>query len=62
MSNMSYCQFENTLEDLKQCLETLDIDEDLENLSDSERKHAKKLIGVCGEIWGDFNHLIHKIH
>ena len=46
MSNMSYCRFENTLVDLKDCVNHIDDD----NLSDDE-KHARiRLIEVCKDI------------
>jgi len=39
--NMSYCQFENTLLDLKQCLKAL---RNREISSESEKKKAEKMI------------------
>jgi hypothetical protein len=57
MANMSYCRFENTLEDLRDCrdaLSELNSVSDIE--SDSERKAAQRLIKMCKRIaddWGD---------
>lgn len=44
MSNMSYCRFENTLPDLRDCLEAIN-NEDV--LSEREAKFAKKMVQVC---------------
>lgn len=53
MSNMSYCQFQNTLGDLQDCYETLN-EKSLDELSDEERKAAKQLIQLCDRIAGDY--------
>jgi hypothetical protein len=45
--NMSYCRFQNTLDDLKDCWEH--IDENTE-LSESELKARLKLIKLCKRI------------
>ena len=51
MSNMSYCRFQNTLPDLKDCADALDdIDGDLESLSKKERSAAIELVAVCAKI------------
>ena len=50
MSNMSYCRFENTLPDLRDCLEHMD---ELD-LSDDESRARKRLIKVCKEIADDY--------
>ena len=55
MSNMSYCRFQNTLHDLKDCLDALcDIDGNLSELSKEEARAADRLIIVCEEIAGNF--------
>ena len=55
MSNMSYCRFQNTLRDLKDCLDALcDIDGNLSELSKEEAQAADRLILVCEEIAGNF--------
>lgn len=55
MSNMSYCRFQNTLRDLKDCLDALcDIDGNLSELSKEEAQAADSLILVCEEIAGNF--------
>ena len=55
MSNMSYCRFQNTLRDLKDCLVVLcDIGGSLSELSKEEARAADSLILVCEEIAGNF--------
>jgi hypothetical protein len=46
MSNMSYCRFENTLEDLRDCLDHIED----EVGSKDEHEARKELIEVCQEI------------
>lgn len=45
MSNMSYCRFQNTLSDLRDCREHLD--DSIEKMSDDEREARRILIRVC---------------
>lgn len=59
MANMSYVRFENTLGDLLDCEEHLRND-DLVDLSESEKKHAKALIESCqriAEMFEDYGEL-----
>jgi len=49
MSNQSYCRFENTLRDLRDCREHL-----CNNISDREAIERKKLIELCREIAEEF--------
>jgi hypothetical protein len=51
MSNMSYCRFQNTLKDLRDCLEVLGCDGEL---SEEEKKAKEKLIRLCVDIACDF--------
>lgn len=57
MTSMSYCRFQNTLEELQTCKESLDeIEGNLAELSKSEAKAADRLIRLCryiAEIHGD---------
>lgn len=46
MANMSYCRFENTLNDLEDCAEHI-LDDDL---SEREKKNRKMLIDICRDI------------
>jgi hypothetical protein len=40
MSNMSYCRFENTYKDLRDCVEHIED----ENLSESEKFYRRRII------------------
>lgn len=53
MANMSYCKFENTFNDLNDCLTSLEnssIEELEENASTHEKPYIRKLINLCTEI------------
>ena len=50
MANMSYCRFENTFEDLKDCADHLE-DKDV---SSSEKFYRKRLIRLCQEIAANY--------
>lgn len=50
MANMSYCRFENTVGDLKDCRDSMD-DSDL---SEREAKARARLIKLCSEIARDY--------
>jgi hypothetical protein len=54
---MSYCRFENTLTDLKDCEEALADIEGLDQLSDDEHLAAFKLITLCAKIVEEHKHL-----
>lgn len=56
MPNMSYCRFQNTLSDLRNCQEALDDGsaED-EDLSEEERRAKATLIKVCGDIAANYD-------
>lgn len=56
MGNMSYCRFQNTLPDLRDCHEALN-EEQFFNLSEDEQAAAKQLIKRCVEIAEDFGDL-----
>lgn len=45
--NMSYCRFENTLQDLRDCYYNIT---EVEDMSDTEKRARKKLIELCAEI------------
>lgn len=45
MGNMSYCRFENTVGDLRDCADHL-----LDDLSESEEQARERLIRICSEI------------
>lgn len=50
MSNMSYCRFQNTVSDLKDCYDNMD---DL-NLSKEELSARRRLILLCQQIVDDY--------
>jgi hypothetical protein len=49
MANMSYCRFENTAPDMKDCTDALGEMEfsDFEELSETEQNAARKLFTIC---------------
>lgn len=53
--NMGYCRFENTLEGLEECAEFIDENGiNLDTLSESELKAAKRLLKICKRISDDY--------
>ena len=53
MPNMSYCRYENTLSDLRDCYENL---EESEGLSETEKESRERLIRLCVDIALEFGH------
>lgn len=55
---MSYCRFENTYGDLKDCLEALrkagSAEELISNANEYEKRYIKKLIALCADIAEEF--------
>lgn len=49
MSNMTYCQFQNTLADLRQCYEAMD-----DKLSEEEERARQRLISLCERIGNEY--------
>lgn len=47
--NMSYCRFENTLRDLRDCFDAMNED-DMDDLSQYEAEAKDKLIALCRTI------------
>ena len=52
MSNMSYCMFENTYNDLRDCKRRMD-DEDLPE-SENEIYYHQQIIDMCKEIADEY--------
>lgn len=51
MPNMSYCMFQNTLGDLRQCADRLDeIRDEFAELSEDEQRAARRMISICRDI------------
>ena len=55
MPNMSYCRFENTLIDLRDCYDHMD-DVDHQELSETEEKARKRMIKLCCEIADNYGY------
>ena len=58
MSNMSYCRFENTDQDLRDCQEN--IEEETDEMSEYEFMARLRLINRCVEIALEFGHLVNR--
>ena len=52
--NMSYCRFENTLKDLRDCYRNMGNDD----LSESEFNARKQMIELCWDIYSDYCNII----
>jgi hypothetical protein len=55
MANMSYCMFQNTEGDLRDCVESLEEMEDFSGLSESEMKSAMRMRRLCSEFIDHFD-------
>ena len=60
MSNMSYCRFQNTAPDLKDCLDNMDtlelLDDDSGENDKAEWRSRRRLIKYCVEIAECYRH------
>ena len=62
MSNMAYCRFENTLDDLRDCERALDdISGELSDLSDEEAIAAHRLLKVCQRLMKNYGHVVESV-
>lgn len=52
MPNMSYCRWENTYLDLRDCFDALE-----ENVSQTEEHYQKKLIELARKLIQEYDHL-----
>lgn len=51
MGNMSYCRFENTLNDLRDCEEALEnINDEVTEMSSCEKNSVVELVELCKTI------------
>ena len=63
MSNMSYCRFENTANDMEDCIEALEesgwnLDEMIENASSPyEARAMQKFVDLCRDVADGFEDL-----
>ena len=53
MGNMSYCRFENTYRDLKDCLNDMNST-DFYELSETEQNYRNKIVEMCKQIAEQF--------
>lgn len=53
MGNMSYCRFENTYADLKDCYDAMA--NGIDNLSETEKEYFEKMVEMCKNIADDFH-------
>lgn len=51
--NMSYCRFENTVNDMIDCIENMDI---TEMASKQEKEARKKFVELCVEVVENYGH------
>lgn len=59
MSNMSYCRFRNTIVDLEDCREALDLDGVPKEDEDEEEYHAAlRLVQLCARIAEEHSYLV----
>ena len=56
MPNMSYCRFENTLPDLRDCRDAMG--DNTGNMSAEEQRARKRIIEICFEIAKEYSHEI----
>jgi hypothetical protein len=47
MANMSYCRFHNTFWDFKKCVESLQYEVDINDLTESEKHFALRMRELC---------------
>ena len=57
MSNMAHCRFQNTVNDLRDCQESLD-DNEFDSLGSSEKKAAIRLVEICGQILDEHEYIL----
>ena len=50
MANMSYCRFQNTLRDLRDCYDALADLDTLDALSSEEKQAAHRLMKLCVKV------------
>ena len=53
MSNMSYCRFQNTYNDLLDCYDSL-VDDDTDDMSVYEEQAKQNLVRLCKDIAREF--------
>ena len=51
MGNMSYCRFENTARDLRDCIQAIENGEHTDDLSSYEKDGLEELLSYCEEMF-----------
>lgn len=61
MSNMSYCRFQNTFDDLRDCVNAMDEAYTLDDmdLSQDEAHAMKRMYSFCEQFRENFDRLVH---
>ena len=58
MANMSYCRFQNTLQDLRACRDALSVMNDYKSeLGKEESSAADRLLLLCRELADDYTEM-----
>jgi hypothetical protein len=55
MGNMSYCRFENTLKDLRDCYKDMTGGTPFDELSEEEQVYRNQLVALCKTIADNFD-------
>ena len=55
MGNMSYCRFENTLKDLRDCYRDMTGGTSFDELSEEEQVYRNQLVALCKTIADNFD-------
>ena len=51
MANMSYCRFENTARDLRDCVQAIENGEHTDDLSSYEKDGLEELLSLCEQLF-----------
>ena len=56
MAVMSYCKFEELHREFNECYEILSSEKTIQELSETEREYALKVIKMAGDFYDDFEY------
>ena len=51
MANMSYCRFENTARDLRDCVQAIENGEHTDDLSSYEKNGLEEILSLCEQLF-----------
>ena len=51
MANMSYCRFENTARDLRDCAQAIENGEHTDDLSSYEKDGLEEILSLCEQLF-----------